>query len=126
MTSLTEISVNDLAANLKLIDAIELGGKKVKFFINGKNHDVDYGSDPAALVAYQEWLAILNTPQGLQVGDHVRMRQPQQAREAANVTYTIQAMPLQVNNGPTWWEMLGDQDGLTYIFSMLVVFTIEP
>lgn len=62
----------------------------------------------------------------LTIGDHVRMRQPNDAREAANVTYTILEMPLQKNLGPTWWEMLGDQDGLTYIFSMLVVFTIEP
>lgn len=62
----------------------------------------------------------------VQVGDHVRMRHPEEARNTANTTFEVLVLPDQLPNGPTWWEMKGDQDGLTYVFTMLVVFTIEP
>jgi len=62
----------------------------------------------------------------LQVGDHVRIRQPTEARQNSNITFEVLAMPIQVNMGPTWWEMRGDEDGLVYIFTALIVFTVEP
>ncbi len=62
----------------------------------------------------------------VQVGDHIRMRRPVEARKALNVTYEILQIPLRENMAPTWWEMRGDSDGLVYIFDTPVTFTIEP
>lgn len=62
----------------------------------------------------------------LQIGDHIRLRKPEDARATDNVTYEVMVMPVQKNMGPTWWELKGDQDGLIYVFTMLIVFTIEP
>lgn len=63
----------------------------------------------------------------LQIGDHIRMRQPEEARKTANTTFEVVAMPSNSPGmGEVWWELLGDTDGLTYIITMLVVFTIEP
>jgi len=63
----------------------------------------------------------------LQIGDHIRIRQPEEARKTSNATFEILAMP---NNSPgmgdVWWEMRGDEDGLVYILTTLIVFTIEP
>jgi hypothetical protein len=62
----------------------------------------------------------------IQVGDHVRMRFPEDARRTDNVTFEVMVVPLRTNNAPTWWELKGDTDGLTYVFTMLFACSIEP
>lgn len=62
----------------------------------------------------------------LAVGDHVRMRHPDDARKTDNTTFEVMVMPIQQNMGATWWELKGDQDGLIYIVNMLTTFTVEP
>lgn len=62
----------------------------------------------------------------VQIGDNVILRFPDDARKTVNSTFEITVLPDQLPNGPTWWEMVGDVDGLTYVFTMLVVFTVVP
>jgi hypothetical protein len=55
----------------------------------------------------------------IQIGDIVKIRYPVVARGAsANVTYTVAVIPLRQNLAATWWELTGNDDGKTYIFSM--------
>ena len=55
----------------------------------------------------------------IQIGDIVKIRYPVEARGAsANITYTVTETPVRVNNGPTWWELTGNDDGKIYIFAM--------
>ena len=63
----------------------------------------------------------------IQPGDIVKIRYPVEARGASgNITYIVAETPKQSNNGPTWWELTGSDDGKTYVFSMelgLVIIT---
>jgi len=60
----------------------------------------------------------------VQVGDHVVMRHPKELRSSKNKSYEVMAIPLRENMKPTWWELKGDEDGVTYVITVPLMFCI--
>ena len=61
----------------------------------------------------------------IEIGDTVRIRWPQHLKASAdNSTYTVMGIPLRVNNGATWWTLVGQQTGSLRILTEGLVLEV--
>ncbi len=61
----------------------------------------------------------------IEVGDTVRIRWPEGMKKTRdNTTYTVKEIPLQKNNGVTWWTLSGDQKPELMVLTELVMLEV--
>ena len=116
------------AININQTWHVEVVGNTVKYISVGPQNTeiiIDYGSNAAALDAYQAFVDAAgksNDGAPLELGDKVRLRGDGNQRTSENLDYTILNIP---DAAFPWWALLGSQTLTLYVMSTNTTTILE-